>query len=197
MNLKKWHLILIAIIAIGFALFIYALITPRPPEYTIHTIAQLVFDFLDKWASAGAPAIMLISIIVALYIGIKSLRQSENIQQSERKQRLLKEIEEWAKEVVRFIDEYERGDGTRSLWHFIKWRWQILKATKANMQKIAYKIDKDFGDKVENAIIAFDTLDMNIDKGMISNVSNDLEHCRKSCDEILQSAGSLKFKEIS
>ncbi len=196
MNLKKWHLILTTIIVIGFALVIYILITPRPPEYTIHTIAQLVFDFFDKWASAGAPAIMLLSIIVALYIGIRSLRQSENIQQSERKQRLLKEIEEWAKEVVRFIDEYERGDGTRSLWHSIKWRWQILKATKANMQETVHKIDKGFGDKVENAISAFDTLDMNIDKGMISNTSNDLERCKKSCDEILQSAGSLKFKEI-
>lgn len=181
---------------IGFALAVYILITPRPPQYTIHTIAQLVFDFLDKWASAGAPAIMLLSIIVALYIGLRSLRQSERIQRSERKQRLLKEIEEWAKDVVRFIDEYERGDGTRSLWHSIKWRWQMLKATKANMQEIAYKIDKDFGAKVANTVTAFDMLDMNIDKGIIRNVSNDLERCRKSCDEIVQSAGSLKFKEI-
>ncbi len=194
--MKKWHIILVAIVVIVFAVVIYILMTPPPSEYTIYTIAQLVFDFLDKWASAGAPAIMLLSIIVALYIGIRSLHQTENTQQSEKKQRLLKEIEEWAKETIRFIDEYERGTGTRSLWYAIKWRWQILKATKATMKETAHKIDEGFGEKVEKAVRCFDALDMNIDKGMLSNVQNNLNSCRESCEEILKAAGSLKFKEI-
>jgi len=198
MKVQKWHLILIGsfiVLVLGLAVIVYIFKTPTDFGYTPNTW-DLIFDFLDKWASAGAPAMTLLAVAAALGIGVASILQTRNIQQSERKQRLVKEIEEWAKELVRFIDEYERGDGTRSLWHFIKWRWQILKATKANMQETAHKIDKDFGNKVENAVTAFDTLDMNIDKGMISNISNDLERCKKSCDEILQLAGSLKFKEI-
>ena len=193
----KWYLISGASVLVAlliFAVIVYINMTPTLGKDA--TNADKIFDFLDKWASAGAPAMTLLAVAAALGIGVASILQTRNIQQSERKQRLVKEIEEWAKELVRFIDEYERGDGTRSLWHFIKWRWQILKATKANMQETAHKIDKDFGNKVENAVTAFDTLDMNIDKGMISNISNDLERCKKSCDEILQLAGSLKFKEI-
>ena len=143
--------------------------------------------------SAGAT---LAAVAVALYFGVRSIRQARDIQKTERKQRLIKEIEEWAKELIRFIDEYERGDGTRELWYHIKWRWQILRATKADMKEMASRINGDFAEKIGNAITAFDALDNNIDKGMISNVANDLGRCRKLCEEILESAGSLKFKEI-
>lgn len=153
-----------------------------------------------KWASAGAPAIMLLGIIVALYIGIKSLRQSENIRQSERKQRLLKEIEEWAKELIRFTKEYEKQEAASDPWTVMQARWNIMRATKHNMGRSALKIDRDLGEKVERAVTAFNTLDKNIDKyvgqKITSNVANDLEACRRSCEEVLQSAGSLKFKEI-
>jgi hypothetical protein len=140
--------------------------------------------------AAGAT---LAAVAVALYFGVKSLRQTRDIQQSERKQRQITDIEEWAKEVIRFIDEYERGHGTADLWYHIKWRWQILRATKANMVDTAHNIDKDFGQKVERAVTGFDTSDKNIDKGIISNVQNDLSGCRRSCEEILESGGSLKF----
>jgi len=140
--------------------------------------------------AAGAT---LVAVAVALYFGVKSLRQTRDIQQSERKQRQINNIEEWAKEVIRFIDEYERGHGTADLWYHIKWRWQILRATKANMVDTAHNIDKDFGQKVEMAVIGFDASDKNIDKGMISNIQNDLNGCRRSCEEIIESGGSLKF----
>jgi len=140
--------------------------------------------------AAGAT---LAAVAVALYFGVKSLRQTRDIQQSERKQRQITDIEEWAKEVIRFIDEYERGHGTADLYYHTKWRWQILRATKANMVNTAHNIGKDFGQKVERAVTGFDASDKNIDKGIISNVQNDLNGCRRSCEEILESGGSLKF----
>ncbi len=143
--------------------------------------------------NAIAAGATLAAVAIALYFGVKSLRQTRNIQHSERKQRQIDNIEEWAKEVIRFIDEYERGHGTADLWYHIKWRWQILKATKANMVDTANNIDKDFGQKVERAIMSFDASDKNIDKGMISNIQNDLNGCKRSCEEILESGGSLKF----
>jgi putative protein kinase ArgK-like GTPase of G3E family len=140
--------------------------------------------------AAGAT---LAAVAVALYFGVKSLRQTREIQQSERKQRQITDIEEWAKDVIRFIDEYDRGRGTVDLWYHIKWRWQILRATKTNMVNTAHHIDKDFRQKVERAVTSFDASDKNIDKGMIGNVQNDLNVCRRSCEEILESGGSLKF----
>ncbi len=147
----------------------------------------------SEWVLA---IIATVAIFVALGIGLASLKLTERTQKSERKQRLVKEIEEWAKELIRFIDDYERGHGTRDLWYQIKWRWQILRATKVNMKEMASRIDRDFGEKIGKAVTAFDSLDNNIDKGIISNVANDLERCKKSSEEILESAGSLKFKEI-
>ena len=66
--------------------------------------------------------IALVGVGVALYLGVNSLRQIQDIQLSERKQRLITEIEEWAKEVIRFIAEYETGRGTADLWYHTKWR---------------------------------------------------------------------------
>lgn len=185
-------LAIIAAIILGFAVTVYVFMTPSLPPHA--NMADRIFNFLEKWASAGGPAITLIGIIAALYMGFRSLRQTRDIQQGERKQRQIKEIEEWVKEVIRFIDEYERGHGTSDLWYHIKWRWQILRATKANMTDTAYNIDKDFGQKVDRAVASFDASDKNIDKGMIGNVQNDLETCRRSCEEILESGGALKFR---
>ena len=105
----------------------------------------------------------------------------------------LERAADWAKEVIKFINEYETGRGTTDLWYLMKWRWQILRAKKANMVDTAYIINKEFAQIVEKAVEGFDASDKNIDKGMISNVQNDLEGCRRSCEEILESGGSLKF----
>jgi len=151
--------------------------------------------------AAGAT---LAAVAVALYFGVKSLHNTRDIQRSERKQRLVKEIEEWAKEFIGFVSEYEvaadesLADETHVQWHTRQARWHILKATKSNMEEAANMIEKTFGEKVKNAVIAFDNLDRNIDIGRPTtrNISNELEHCKRSCEEILQSAGSLKFTEI-
>ncbi len=156
--------------------------------------------FIDAIA-AGAT---LAAVAVALYFGVKSLRHTRDIQQSERKHRLVKEIEEWAKELISFIDEYEIAahesliDETHVLWHTRQARWHILGATKSNMKEAANMIEKAFAEKVKNAVAAFDNLDKNINIGQPTtrNISNELERCKRSCEEILQSAGSVKFKEI-
>lgn len=152
-----------------------------------------IIPLIGVIAGVIAAVAALAGVAAALYLGVKSLRQTRDIQLSERKQRQIKEIEEWAKEVIRFINEYETGRGTTDLWYHTKWRWQILRAKKANMIDAAYIIDKDFGEIVKKAVARFDASDKNIDKGMISNVQNDLEGCRGSCEEILESGGSLKF----
>ncbi len=155
-----------------------------------------IFPVIGVIAGIIAAGAALAGVAVALYLGVKSLHQTRDIQRGERKHRQIREIEEWAKEVIRFIDEYDRGRGKADLWYLIKWRWQILRATKANMTDTAHNMDKDFGQKVERAVAGFNASDKNIDKGMISNVQNDLGACRRSCEEILESGGALKFKEI-
>ena len=180
---------LVAVIGIITAIatiLIVVELTGRLPK-DLYTV---LFDWIVGTATLAA-------VVVALFFGIKSLHQTRDIKRTERKQGQIKEIEEWAKEVIRFIDEYERGRGTADLWYHIKWRWQILRATKANMSNTAYNIDKDFGQKVDRAVASFKASDKNIDKGIISNIQNDLETCRRSCEEILETGGSLKFEEAS
>lgn len=90
MKLKEWQLVLIgALLILGFAVVVHIFKAPD-------NLAGQIFDFLDVWASAGGPAITLIAVAVALYIGIKSLRQTRDIQKSEKRQRLLSEINDWA-----------------------------------------------------------------------------------------------------
>lgn len=98
MKSKKQQFIAIittGVLILGFAITIYVLKTP-PDLGPNANLADRVFDFLDQWASAGAPAILLLAILASLYIGIKSLRHTENIQKQEQRYRLLNEIIEWA-----------------------------------------------------------------------------------------------------
>jgi len=144
--------------------------------------------------------ITLIAVIVALTIGVASFIQMNHIQQSERKQRLLKEIEDWAKEVIYLISELERSE-ERSLEKFrfnTEQRWRVLKATTANMKNIADKIDKEFGVKVNQAVINFNYLWEGIQPGgaLKSNIYDRLQGCKDSCTTVLESTGLLKFSEI-
>ena len=83
----------------------------------------------------------------------------------------MKEIEEWAKELISFVDEYEIAahesliDETHMLWHARQARWHILGATKSNMEQAANMVEKAFAEKVKNAVTAFDNLDRNINIG--------------------------------
>lgn len=153
---------------------------------------------------AVAAGATLAAVAVALYFGVKSLRQTRDIRHGERKQRLVKEIEEWAKELISFVDEYEIAahesliDETHVRWHTRQARWHILGATKSNMEEASNMIEKGLAEKVKNAVTAFDNLDRNINIGQPTtrNISNELERCKRTCEEILKSAGSVKFKEI-
>jgi hypothetical protein len=204
MKLKKWHRILIGVFAVivvlGFAVVVYMFKTPSPDLPTNANFFDKVFNFLDDWASAGAPVITLLAIIVSLIIGIKSLRQTKNIQQNETNQRLLKEIEEWAKGVIRLISRLETYE-EKNLQNFrfnTESEWKVLEATAFNMIDIAGKIDKDFGKKVNEAILDFHLLWQGIQPGgaLKSNIYNPLQKCKDSCTRILESTGELKFQEI-
>ncbi len=95
MKAKYWLVIsVVCVIILGSAVAVHMFMTPTLPPTA--NFADRIFDFLDKWASAGAPAIMLIGIIVALIIGVISLHQTRNIQINERRDRLLNEIIDWA-----------------------------------------------------------------------------------------------------
>lgn len=98
----KWYLISGASILVAlliFAVIVYINMTPTLGKDA--NIADKIFDFLDKWASAGGPAIMLIAIAVALGIGLAGILQTRNMQRNEQKRRLLSEIIEWALDIAR------------------------------------------------------------------------------------------------
>lgn len=202
MNVKTRHLILIGvlviILALGFAVLIYILKTPTDFGFTPNT-ADLIFDFLDKWASAGAPPLTLLAIIVALGIGVAGILQTRNIQRTEQQQRLLKEIEGWAKEVIDLIGQLDRDDSKEmSVFRFrTEQQWKILKATMMNAREIGFKIDEQFGRTVEKALNDFEYLWKGVDGGgSKSNIYDRMESCKSSCNKIIESAGSLKFKDI-
>lgn len=97
----KWYLISgtsIFVAILTFAIIVYINMTPTL-EKDANT-ADKIFDFLDKWASAGAPAIMLIAIAVALGVGLAGILQTRNIQRNEQKQKMLNEIVEWARSII-------------------------------------------------------------------------------------------------
>ncbi len=76
------------------AVIVYINMTPTLGKDA--TNADKIFDFLDKWASAGTPAIMLLAILVALAVGLAGIRETRSIQRNEQKRRLLDEIKKWA-----------------------------------------------------------------------------------------------------
>lgn len=135
MKLRKWHLITIGslIAIIVFAVAIYALKTPTDFDYDPNA-ADLIFDFLDKWASAGAPAIMLIGIAVALIIGIMSLRQTLDMQKREHRLRLLNEIVKWATDVFSCGTEQSFQEGEAIVRRY---SYDQLDDLIANFQAIA------------------------------------------------------------
>ncbi len=95
MKFKHWlQLALGVVIVLGFAIIVYTFKTPSVSLPDNPNAADFIYDFLDQWASVGGPAITLIAIGAALYMGFRSLRQTRDIQQSERKQRIIKEIED-------------------------------------------------------------------------------------------------------
>jgi len=102
MKLKRWQWVLasiIPVVVIGLAITVYLLKTPTQFSSTPN-FWDLVFDFLDKWASAGAPVMTLLAVLIALWIGISNIRATRDIQNKERNERLLNEVRDWALEAA-------------------------------------------------------------------------------------------------
>jgi hypothetical protein len=108
----------IVILLLGSAILISGFKHP-PENYPANSNwADKIFNFLDEWASAGGPLFAFIGIFAALFIGIKSLLQTGNIQSIERKELLLNEIIEWAEESVKSAI-YRQTKDEHELWKAI------------------------------------------------------------------------------
>ena len=97
---EHWKITLICIsiasVILGLAVAVYIFKTPSSDLPANANFFDKVFNFLDEWASAGAPAMMLLAVLAALGIGITTILQTRSIQKAEKRERLLNEIIEWA-----------------------------------------------------------------------------------------------------
>ncbi len=124
MKVKKWYIILIGsfiVLVLGLAVIVYIFKTPTDFGYAPNTL-DLIFDFLDKWASAGAPAITLLAVIVALGIGVISIIQIRKLHESRYKEDIFDSILDW----IQNIFECE------------------IKATSVDMQVVTIGLDSTF-----------------------------------------------------
>jgi hypothetical protein len=58
-------------------------------------IADNIYNFLNEWASAFAPALTVLGIVVALIMSYLVLQQTQELQKKEHKEKLLTEIINW------------------------------------------------------------------------------------------------------
>jgi len=177
-------------------------------------IAFLIFDFLDKWASAGAPAITLIAVTAALYIGIKSLRQTENIQKQERKHRLLNEIIEWAVDILecgrvpdmlyemRVKDVSKPEELGSVIADDIRYRFNSIKARSSYIGKIVLS----FGQDLQTAVkVTTEALDRQIEllkqmpdgKVNPTAVGDHRKILDQSANKVIEEAAKIKTRDIS
>lgn len=85
-------IVFILLIIIGIIIFCF-----KHHSYTYSpNIADNIYNFLNEWALAIAPALTFLGIAAALYMSFRSLNQTKEIQEKEKRERLLKEIIEWA-----------------------------------------------------------------------------------------------------
>lgn len=147
----KWYLIggtsFLAVLLV-LAVIVYINMTPTLGKDA--TNADKIFDFLDKWASAGAPAIMLLAILVALCVGLAGIRETRNIQKREQRQRLLDEITQWGIELQTASLEI---DNTQHLSRnaFVLTRYAIGMSKNEYIRAIANESFKaDLAEDVEN-----------------------------------------------
>ena len=150
---------------------------------------------IGEWIIA---IITTVGILVALGIGVRSIKLTARIQKSERNQRVVKDIEQWAANVIRFLVEYQELLHPEGFWEKWQGQWFILKDSKTHMQEAASRIDKGFGQNISKAITDFDAIDNTADaqKRTRTNIANLLETSKNSCRQVLRTAGVLKFKEL-
>lgn len=159
-----YFLLLIILLCVGFAIADYWLKTPTYFKYQPN-IWDKLYDFFDKWASAGAPAMTLLAVIVALGIGLASIVQTRNIQIDESKRRMSSEMLDWAIGIIKCESEQpvpilpvielqsveaEQAKTTVQHINAVTYansarRYQLLDARSQYMKVIAKTLDKKFG----------------------------------------------------
>ena len=123
----------------------------------------------------------LIAVVVALGIGIASIRQTQKIQEKQYKYARFKEIKGWAKEVMALIDEQYRWGDTQE-WNN---RRANLRAALIDIASQAEQIsDESYKRKIEKAINLFAAFDQDIANKVRSSFPN---ACRLSCVEVIKS----------
>jgi len=188
---EHWRIILIVTIPLfTFVISVYVFKTHPEPEYP-QNAADWIFNFLDEWASAGAPAITLIAVAVALYIGIKSLRQTENMQKREQKHRLLNETNDWAEEAIELVDRFQRGFREPDMFD----RKLILRAKTMGIESVLSKFSASFSHVVMKAIRDFEAFDNEFKKEHW-DLKDKSEQCKDSLKALIEYVSALKAKDI-
>lgn len=152
-------------------------------------IADNIYNFINEWASAFAPALTFLGIAAALYMSFRSLNQTKEIREKDRKERLLKEIIEWAEEATVVIDEFKRGVIGTSPYH----HRQLMMAKKANIVGISMGFHLELGEKLKKALNDFDTF-YNENNHTTQSFKSAAESCRKSMLELIESIGVIRGK---
>jgi hypothetical protein len=164
MKVSKWYLVLLGglITLLVFAILVYVFKTPTRFAYSPNNW-DLIYDFLDKWASAGAPAITLLAVVVALGIGLAGILQTRNIQKNEHRRRLLGEILNWAQNIfsdgvinnmMQLADAIREAGTTGGM--SIEEEWKRFSQERAGINQyiteIALCFDKPLKDAVEKPV---------------------------------------------
>jgi len=207
--------LLLIILSLGFAIGVYVLKTPTNFGYPPNNW-DLIYDFLDKWASAGAPAITLFAVAVALGIGVANIIQTKGIQTNEYKQKLLGEIIDWAIGIVTCESEpevpilpalelqsAEMEQAKAAVQHInavatanLARRYQALDGRSKFIESIAKKLDRKFGVNLEALVNSVaNKLDEHL--GMLyKRVNNEIpeQECKEHWKSLVDSASGLADK---
>jgi hypothetical protein len=107
MKKRYWCLlVLFVLLLIALAIIVYINMTPIELRDNLEyapNIWDRIFDFLNSWSPAGIPLITFAGIFIALFIGLRSIRQTRDIAEKDRKERLRSDVIEWASSVSEFI----------------------------------------------------------------------------------------------
>ncbi len=172
MKRNKWYPIIIVgttvlfVLSVGFAVLVYISKTPTNFGYSPN-VWDFIYDFLDKWASAGAPAMTLLAVAAALGIGLAGILQTRNIQKNEFKLKLLAEIVKWAESILndgavenmmQLAEAIQEAKTTASI-NIDEWKRvsQERAGTIQYITEIASCFDKPLKDAVERLVTDLET----------------------------------------
>lgn len=189
---KYWYVILIVIIILCLAVLVEVFrVAVYFADTPFKSFADHTFNFLSGWAVAGGPVMTLIAVAVALYIGIKSLRQTENIQKREQKHRLLNETNNWAEEAIELVDRFQRGFKDPDMFD----RKLILRAKTMGIESVLSKFSISLSHVVMKAIRDFEAFDNEFKKEHW-DLKDKSEQCKDSLKALIEYVSALKAEDI-